>query len=204
MGFSGGGSNILKAHTHNGLTVLDGGSLNFNDITQSQSSAGMVFFSDGTHLQQLAYPGVPAGETLTAAAASTSPSWGSAGGATITSQKISPTDNQTTTSTSLVDLTAGSATLPTRTGGSALMVYTQCIEKSTIGYWRQAFYYNGSSKESVQQFAGSAYEDISGTLSAIDDLDGGTVQLQWMTNSGTILLRNTGNQQSYCTMFEVS
>jgi len=75
MGFSGGGSNILKPHTHNGLTVLDGGALDFNNITQSQSTAGMVFFSDGTHLQQLAYPGVPAGETLTAAAASTSPSW---------------------------------------------------------------------------------------------------------------------------------
>jgi len=81
MGFSGGGSNILKAHTHNGLTVQDGGALDFDNITQSQSSAGMVFYSDGTHLQQLAYPGVPAGETLTAAALSTAPTWASAGGA---------------------------------------------------------------------------------------------------------------------------
>jgi len=80
MGFSGGGSNILKPHTHNGLTVQDGGALDFDDITQSQSSAGMVFYSDGTHLQQLAYPGVPAGQTLTAAGASTAPSWGSGGG----------------------------------------------------------------------------------------------------------------------------
>jgi len=75
MGFSGGGSNILKAHRHDGLVVQDGGSLDFNNITQSNSSAGEVFFSDGTHLQQLAYPGTPAGETLTAAAASTSPTW---------------------------------------------------------------------------------------------------------------------------------
>ena len=81
MGFSGGGSNILKAHTHNGLTVQDGGALDFDNITQSQSTAGMVFYSDGTHLQQLAYPGSPAGETLTAAAASTAPSWAAAGGA---------------------------------------------------------------------------------------------------------------------------
>jgi len=80
MGFSGGGSNVLKPHTHNGLTALDGGALDFDDITQSQSSAGMVFFSDGTHLQQLAYPGVPAGETLTAVAASTEPSWVAGGG----------------------------------------------------------------------------------------------------------------------------
>jgi hypothetical protein len=81
LGFSGSGSNVLKPHTHNGLTLLDGGALDFNNITQSQSSAGMVFYSDGVHLQQLAYPGVPAGETLTAAAASTSPTWAAAGGA---------------------------------------------------------------------------------------------------------------------------
>lgn len=79
MGFSGGGSQ-LRAHTHDGTAALDGGALDFNNITQSQSSAGMVFYSDGTHLQQLAYPGVPAGETLTAPAASTAPSWGAAGG----------------------------------------------------------------------------------------------------------------------------
>ena len=75
MGFSGGGSNILKSHSHDGTVVQDGGPLNFNNITQSQSAAGEVFFSDGAHLQQLAYPGVPAGETLTAVAASSAPSW---------------------------------------------------------------------------------------------------------------------------------
>ena len=75
MGFSGGGSNVLLPHTHDGTVTQDGGPLDFNNITQSQSAAGEVFFSDGAHLQQLAYPGVPAGETLTAAAASTAPSW---------------------------------------------------------------------------------------------------------------------------------
>lgn len=78
MGFSGGGSNVLKSHRHDGTVVQDGGSLDFNNITQSNSSAGQIFYSDGTHLQQLAYPGVPAGETLTAAAASAAPTWGAA------------------------------------------------------------------------------------------------------------------------------
>jgi len=75
MGFSGGGSNVLLPHTHDGTVTQDGGPLDFNNITQSQSAAGEVFFSDGAHLQQLAYPGVPAGETLTAVAASAAPSW---------------------------------------------------------------------------------------------------------------------------------
>jgi hypothetical protein len=82
MGFSGGGSNVLLPHTHDGTVSQDGGPLDFNNVTQSQSSAGQVFYSDGTHLQQLAYPGVPAGETLTAAALSTAPSWAAGAAAT--------------------------------------------------------------------------------------------------------------------------
>jgi hypothetical protein len=203
MGFSGGGSNILKPHTHNGLTVQDGGALDFDDITQSQSSAGMVFFSDGTHLQQLAYPGVPAGETLTATALSTAPSWGTASGTSITVQKISP-PGQTTTSTGLTNLTSASATLPSRTGGKAFMVYQQCVEKSTTGHMQQAFYYNGATQESIQTMINFTGQYLTGTNSAIDDLDGGTVQLMWMTNSGTLTLRNSGNQQSYCDLYEVS
>lgn len=102
MGFSGGGSNILKPHTHNGLTVQDGGALDFDDITQSQSLAGMVFYSDGTHLQQLAYPGSPAGETLTAVAASTAPSWTAGGGATYAA-KVRTTDDSVTNDTTLTN-----------------------------------------------------------------------------------------------------
>ena len=78
MGFSGGGSNVLLPHSHDGRVSQDGGPLNFNSITQSQSLAGEVFYSDGTALQQLAYPAVPAGESLTAVAASTAPSWAAA------------------------------------------------------------------------------------------------------------------------------
>ena len=88
MGFSGGGSNVLLPHTHDGTVVQDGGPLNFNNITQSQSAAGQVFYSDGVHLQQLAYPGVPAGETLTATALSTAPSWSSAAPAASTFQFV--------------------------------------------------------------------------------------------------------------------
>ena len=84
MGFSGGGSNVLLPHTHDGTVSQDGGPLNFNNITQSQSAAGEVFYSDGAHLQQLAYPGVPANQTLVAAPASTAPSWGAAASGALT------------------------------------------------------------------------------------------------------------------------
>lgn len=83
MGFSGGGSNVLLPHQHDGRVSQDGGPLDFNSITQSQSAQGEVFYSDGTALQQLAYPGVPAGETLTATALSTAPSWVAAAGGSL-------------------------------------------------------------------------------------------------------------------------
>ena len=42
MGFSGGGSNILKPHTHDSTILQDGGNLDFKNITQSDMSAGRV------------------------------------------------------------------------------------------------------------------------------------------------------------------
>ena len=91
MGFSGGGSNVLLPHTHDGTVSQDGGPLNFNNVTQSQSAAGEIFYSDGVHLQQLAYPVAPAGEALTAPAASTAPSWVAAGGGAAY-QKVAETE----------------------------------------------------------------------------------------------------------------
>jgi len=91
MGFSGGGSNVLLPHTHDGRISQDGGPLQFNNVTQSQSAAGEVFYSDGTALQQLVYPAVPAGETLTAVAASTAPSW-AAGAAGSVFELVSTTE----------------------------------------------------------------------------------------------------------------
>ena len=53
MGFSGGGSNILKPHTHDSNIVQDGGNLDFKNITQSAMSAGSITYSDSNHLQEL-------------------------------------------------------------------------------------------------------------------------------------------------------
>jgi len=82
MGFSGGGSNVLLPHTHDGRVAQDGGELDFNNITQANSSAGQIFYSNGTALQQLAI-GNPA-ESLTVSAGNI-PEWTAAasGAATI-------------------------------------------------------------------------------------------------------------------------
>ena len=79
MPFSGGGGGQLTAHVHDN-TPLQGGPLSFNGTTIGGMSAGDITYSDGAALQTLTYPAVPAGESLTAVAASTAPSWVAAGG----------------------------------------------------------------------------------------------------------------------------
>jgi hypothetical protein len=200
MGFGGGGSGALSAHEHTNIPN-DGGPLDFVNTTIASLSAGSTTFSDGAALQELVI-GNP-GDTMVVNGGGTAPEWGAGGGTSITNQVISPTNGQTTTSTSLTNLSVASATLPTRAGGKAYMIYQQCIEKSTDGHMQQAFYYNGAIQESIQTMIVSPHY-ITGTNSAIDDLDGGTVQLMWMGDSGTLTLRNSGNQQSYCSIYEVS
>ena len=46
MGFSGGGSNVLKSHTHDGTIVQDGGSLNMDNVTQAALTAGDIVTAD--------------------------------------------------------------------------------------------------------------------------------------------------------------
>ena len=101
MPFNGGGGGALPPHEHTNI-ANDGGPLDFNNTTIGSMNAGDITFSDGAALQTLAYPGVPAGETLTAAALSTAPSWAAApgGAATILVDSVTlGASNNTITST---------------------------------------------------------------------------------------------------------
>lgn len=77
MGFSGGGSSQTKPHTHDSNVVNDGGSLNFDNVTQGSLTAGDITYSDGTHLQRLAL-GNPA-DSLVVNGGGTAPEWGASG-----------------------------------------------------------------------------------------------------------------------------
>lgn len=77
MGFSGGGSNVLKPHTHDGTISQDGGALDMDGVTQGSLTAGDMVYSDGSNLQRLAIGGV--GQSLTSSG--TAPQWVAASGA---------------------------------------------------------------------------------------------------------------------------
>lgn len=72
MGFSGGGSNVLKPHKHSNA-VQDGSPLNMNNVTEASLSAGDIVYSDGNALQRLAI-GTPA-QQLKVNAGATAPEY---------------------------------------------------------------------------------------------------------------------------------
>jgi len=78
MGFSGGGSNITKPHTHDSNIVQDGGSLAAN-VTQFGLTAGSILYSDGSNIQELGVGS--SGDALKVNGAATAPEWGSSAGA---------------------------------------------------------------------------------------------------------------------------
>ena len=75
MGFSGGGSNVLKPHKHSSA-VQDGSPLDMNNVTEATFNAGSITYSNGTALQELTKPAVPSGEVLKFESGATAPSWG--------------------------------------------------------------------------------------------------------------------------------
>ena len=72
MGFSGGGSNVLKPHKHSNA-VQDGSPLNMNNVTEAALSGGDIVYSDGNALQRLAI-GTPA-QQLKVNAGATAPEY---------------------------------------------------------------------------------------------------------------------------------
>lgn len=73
MGFSGGGSNVLKPHKHSSA-AQDGSPLNMDNVTEASLTAGDIVYSDGSALQRLAI-----GSTTDSLVVSAGiPSWGAA------------------------------------------------------------------------------------------------------------------------------
>jgi len=75
MGFSGGGSNVTKPHTHDSTIVQDGGSLAAN-VTQFGLSAGSILYSDGSNIQELGVGS--ASDALVVNGGATAPEWAAA------------------------------------------------------------------------------------------------------------------------------
>jgi hypothetical protein len=205
MGFSGGGSNILKSHTHDGTVVQDGGALNLDNVTQGSLTAGDVVYSDGSHLQRLAIGS--AGNSLQVNSLATAPEWAAGGGSvSISQQVVSPTNAQNTTSASFVDVTGGSITLPTRAGGYAFLSAFAMVNNSSANANIKLGIHRGGSLQEVQTVRiTDAFNEWPVSVTAIHPLDGSVVKLQWAVNSGitATLINIAGTNSSSFQSFEV-
>ena len=78
MGFSGGGTSLLKAHKYTSA-VQDGGKLDMDNVTEAELTQGDVIYSDGNALQRLAIGA--ATNALVVNGAANAPEWAVAGAA---------------------------------------------------------------------------------------------------------------------------
>ena len=133
------------------------------------------------------------------------PNWedAAAGGATITTQEISPTTDQTTTSGSTA-VTNGSITLANRTDGVVLATYFQGANSTVADQIVCQLYYNGALQKSVNSRLATTGQSQLITISTTDDLDGGSMVCYWGTGGGTATLFNAPTNMSRCVLFEVS
>jgi len=148
MGFSGGGSNVTKPHTHSNAIVQDGGALNFDNVTQAALTAGDLTYSNGTALQVLGIGS--ATDTLIVNTGATAPEWGTPYGAEIhtftTEETFTPTI-QTGAMQVVIDTTA-------MTGGGVKTTVDGVIEQTITTATSSIRIYNSSTSITIISQAG--------------------------------------------------
>ena len=133
------------------------------------------------------------------------PSWETAsGGATISNQTITPTNAQTTTSTSYTDIANCDIDLPTRSGGKALITLQCSLATSGSNTLRMGTYFDSAIQNTCED--GSNDHTMTMTVNSIDTLDGGNVKGQWLVSANTATLYDApaGSHMSSLITFEVS
>ena len=184
MGFSGGGSNILKPHKHNSLVLQDGGNLDFKNDTQSDMSASSMTYSNGSHLQELGIGST--GQHLGIAGGI--PAWTSTF-TTLTTQQSIQSGMTTTASATFVAVGNGMRlTLPTRAGGKALVCCNYTIKNSAAGNSSYVSLFDDGVSNAVVQsyYSQSTPNDNQGSIQGVFDLDGSVIELYTKCNGGSV------------------
>ena len=181
MGFSGGGSNILKNHTHDSGILQDGGNLNMQGVTEGNLSSGSVTYSDGNNLQELTVG--TTGNQLTVSAGNI-PEWSSTMTQLSTQQSIQ-SGIFSTTSTSYVAVGNGmQLTLPTRANGKALVCCNYTVKNTGSNIQYMSLFDDGVTNGVYQAVEGG--DDTAGCITGIFDLDGSVIELYVKTTAGTM------------------
>lgn len=194
------------AHKHSATGgSSDGGKLATGGLggdTSFDLASGSIMYSNGTSLEELVIGGT--GTVLTEAGGV--PTWASGGsGFTMTTQSITGyTNNQTTTSSPLVDILGSSWTLANRASGKAYITAFHTIEANGVYLIGAGLHYDGSDQAIAKQITHSSGAGVCIAVSGITDTDGGTVKGRWRTSGGTATLKNGTGENSACYALELS
>ena len=169
---------------------------NEGDIVIGNALGNRSRLGIGTNLQQLQSDGSQLSwQTISA-------------GATLTDNSITgATNNQTTTSTSDINMTGtSSATLATVTGGKAYCTLFANSENNTANSVNYVSLWDGTSSGLVglqrrENTAGAYHTD---TCALVHDLDGTVIQMRWHVNQGTANLFNSTLAGSKTAILEIS
>ena len=163
------------------------------DMVDFDTQRQRLGIGSANQVLQVTAGGLPAWQTL------------SAGGATVSTQSITPTSLQTTTSSPYVDVTNGSLTLANRSGGSAFIsaMISSAVSSvpANVGF---GINYDSSLQTTQVLYLDHAGGEESMSVSAMDSLDGGVVKLQWRVSTGTATLVDTSLMSSRLFLYEVS
>lgn len=169
------------------------------------TTQGDILYENASGLARLGFG--TSGDVLTTKGTGANPTWETpaSGGATVSTQSITPTTSQTTTSSPYVDVSNGSLTLANRSGGSAFISAMISAHASSVpanvGF---GINYDSSLQTTQVLYLDHAGGEESMSVSAMDSLDGGVVKLQWRISSGTATLINSSLMSSRLFLYEVS
>lgn len=204
MGFSGGGSNILKPHKHSSA-VQDGSPLNMVNVTEASLNAGDIVYSDGNALQRLAI-GIAA-QQIKVNAGATAPEWFTpVSGGSSTANNNDQSGTFSTTSGTLVDVTNMNITLPTTTAGAndCLLMYSGNAAITPIGGSVKLAVIDNVTAVVAQEIAPTVVgSGVQFAMQTITDASGNTAKLQMASGGGTASLRASSDRNSVLTAFAV-
>ena len=118
---------------------------------------------------------------------------GGAGGVTVERVQVAVEDDFTTTSSSLVDLTSMTATLPNIDDGFATIGASAECRISIAEKSYKFTLHNGATVLSRNPQVGSSEERLPTVAYYVDDADGGTIKVQVSTNGGTLSVYGSGD-----------
>ena len=192
----GSGSNIVGAFSADS-TLSTPVAINKGGTSQTTAQAAIDALTDVSSAS--------ANEVLTKDGSGNATFQAASGGATITTQSITPTNGQTSTTASFIDVANASITLPTRTNGVAFISAFATVLGSATTNIGIGIYHNGSLQEIQQLITNSTLAEYGISVTAMQPLDGSVVKMQWKIGSGTGTMVDVANfYSSRLQTYEVS